>query len=51
MDYGLTEEQLMIKDLCRQIAEEKMKPVLKLATLNFCLRTEQPSSIRGLLLI
>lgn len=27
MDYGLTEEQMMIKDLCRQIAEEKIKPV------------------------
>ena len=27
MDYGLTEEQVMIKDLCKQIAEEKMKPV------------------------
>jgi alkylation response protein AidB-like acyl-CoA dehydrogenase len=27
MDYGLTEEQIMIKDLCKQIAEEKMKPV------------------------
>lgn len=27
MDYGLTEEQLMIRDLCRQIAEEKIKPV------------------------
>ncbi len=27
MDYGLTEEQVMIKELCKQIAEEKMKPV------------------------
>ncbi len=27
MDYGLTETQVMIRDLCRQIAEEKMKPV------------------------
>ena len=27
MDYGFTEEQKMIKDLCRQIAHEKMKPV------------------------
>jgi butyryl-CoA dehydrogenase len=27
MDYGLTETQQMIKDLCRQIAQEKMKPV------------------------
>jgi len=27
MDYGLTEEQLMIRDLCRQIAEEKIEPV------------------------
>ncbi len=26
MDYLLTEEQQMIKDLCRQIAEEKIKP-------------------------
>lgn len=27
MDYGLTETQVMIRDLCRQIANEKMKPV------------------------
>ncbi len=27
MDYGLTEEQKMIQDLCTQIAEEKIKPV------------------------
>ncbi len=27
MDYFLTEEQKMIKELCRQIAEEKIKPV------------------------
>jgi len=27
MDYGLTEEQEMIRDLCRQIAQEKIKPV------------------------
>jgi alkylation response protein AidB-like acyl-CoA dehydrogenase len=27
MDYFLTEEQVMIRDLCRQIAEEKIKPV------------------------
>ncbi|MBN1670604.1 MAG: acyl-CoA dehydrogenase family protein [Kiritimatiellae bacterium] len=27
MDYGLTEEQVMIRDLCRQVAEEKIKPV------------------------
>jgi len=27
MEYGFTEEQRMIKDLCRQIAEEKIKPV------------------------
>jgi len=27
MDYGFTEEQLMIRDLCRQIAEDKIKPV------------------------
>jgi butyryl-CoA dehydrogenase len=27
MDYGLTEEQMMIRDLCRQIVEEKIKPV------------------------
>jgi len=27
MDYGFTEEQLMIKELCAQIAEEKIKPV------------------------
>ena len=27
MDYGFTEEQVMIRDLCKQIAEEKIKPV------------------------
>ena len=27
MDYGLTEMQVMIRDLCRKIAEEKLKPV------------------------
>jgi butyryl-CoA dehydrogenase len=27
MDYGLTETQVMIRDLCRQIAEEKIKPI------------------------
>jgi len=27
MDYGFTEEQIMIRDLCRQVAEEKIKPV------------------------
>jgi alkylation response protein AidB-like acyl-CoA dehydrogenase len=27
MDYGLTEEQVMIRDLCRQIAQEKIKPI------------------------
>jgi butyryl-CoA dehydrogenase len=27
MDYFLTEEQIMIRDLCRQIAEEHIKPV------------------------
>ncbi|PIU40828.1 MAG: acyl-CoA dehydrogenase [Candidatus Omnitrophica bacterium CG07_land_8_20_14_0_80_42_15] len=27
MDYRLTEEQIMIRDLARQIAEEKIKPV------------------------
>ena len=27
MDYQLTEEQLMIRELCQQIAEEKIKPV------------------------
>jgi alkylation response protein AidB-like acyl-CoA dehydrogenase len=27
MNYGLSEEQVMIKDLCRQIAQEKIKPV------------------------
>ncbi|MBA4386845.1 MAG: acyl-CoA dehydrogenase, partial [Verrucomicrobia bacterium] len=27
MDYGLTETQVMIRDLCRKIANEKMKPV------------------------
>jgi alkylation response protein AidB-like acyl-CoA dehydrogenase len=28
MEYFLTDEQKMIKDICRQIAEEKMKPVV-----------------------
>ncbi len=27
MDFDLTEDQIMIRDLCRRIAEEKMKPV------------------------
>lgn len=27
MDYGLTETQVMIRDLCRQIANDKVKPV------------------------
>ena len=27
MDYLLTEEQIMIRDLARQIAQEKIKPV------------------------
>jgi alkylation response protein AidB-like acyl-CoA dehydrogenase len=27
MDYGLTETQVMIRDLCRQIAQEKIKPI------------------------
>jgi len=27
MDYFLSEEQIMIRDLCRQIAEERIKPV------------------------
>jgi alkylation response protein AidB-like acyl-CoA dehydrogenase len=27
MNYALSEEQVMIKDLCRQIAQEKIKPV------------------------
>ena len=27
MDYLLTEDQMMIRDLCRQIAEEQIKPV------------------------
>ncbi|MDD5520019.1 MAG: acyl-CoA dehydrogenase family protein [Kiritimatiellae bacterium] len=27
MDYGFTETQVMIRDLCRQIAAEKIKPV------------------------
>jgi butyryl-CoA dehydrogenase len=27
MDYGLTEQQVMIQDLCRQVAREKIKPV------------------------
>ena len=28
MNYFLTEEQQMIKDLCRQVAEEKIRPVV-----------------------
>ena len=27
MNYGLTEQQEMIRDLCRQVAQEKMKPI------------------------
>ena len=27
MDYFLTEEQVMIRDLARQVAQEKIKPV------------------------
>ncbi len=27
MNYGLTEKQEMIRDLCRQVAQEKMKPI------------------------
>ncbi len=27
MNYGLTEQQVMIQDLCRQLAQEKMKPI------------------------
>ncbi|HRZ39476.1 MAG TPA: acyl-CoA dehydrogenase [Candidatus Omnitrophota bacterium] len=27
MDYLLTEEQIMLRDLCREVAEEKIKPV------------------------
>jgi alkylation response protein AidB-like acyl-CoA dehydrogenase len=27
MDYGFTEEQQMVQDMCRQIAQEKIKPV------------------------
>jgi len=27
MNYGLTEQQEMIRDLCRQVAHEKMKPI------------------------
>lgn len=27
MDYGLNEQQIMIRDLCRQIAQDKIKPV------------------------
>lgn len=27
MDYGLTEEQQMIRDVCKQFAEEKIKPI------------------------
>ncbi len=27
MDYGLSEEQIMVRDLCRQIAKDKIKPV------------------------
>ena len=27
MDYGLTEAQVMIRDLCRQVAQDKIKPI------------------------
>ncbi|MEI6564863.1 MAG: acyl-CoA dehydrogenase family protein [bacterium] len=27
MEYGLTETQVMIRDLCRQVAQEKIKPI------------------------
>ncbi|MDP2990967.1 MAG: acyl-CoA dehydrogenase family protein, partial [Kiritimatiellota bacterium] len=27
MNYGLTEKQEMIRDMCRQVAQEKMKPI------------------------
>jgi len=27
MNYLLSEEQIMIRDLCRQIAEEKIRPI------------------------
>ena len=27
MNYGLTEQQVMIQDLCRQVAQEKIKPI------------------------
>lgn len=27
MDYGLTETQVMIRDLCRQVAQDKIKPI------------------------
>ena len=27
IDYLLTEEQIMIRDLCRQIADEKIRPM------------------------
>ncbi len=27
MDYLLTEEQIMLRDLCREVAEEKIKPI------------------------
>src|SRR5450759_1223593 len=27
MNYGLTEKQEMIRDLCRQVAQEKIKPI------------------------
>ncbi|MFH0880694.1 MAG: acyl-CoA dehydrogenase family protein [Lentisphaerota bacterium] len=27
MNYGLTEQQEMIRDVCRQVAQEKMKPI------------------------
>ncbi len=27
MNYGLSEEQIMVRDLCRQIAEEKIRPI------------------------
>jgi len=27
MDYLLSEQQIMIRDLCREITEEKIKPI------------------------
>ena len=43
MDYLLTEEQQMIKDLCRQIAREKIAPL----AIKYDEEGEFPARVRG----